>query len=110
LKALERGKPGRKYCFGGNEEWRNIDLVKLICEELDRISPLGGDRSHASAIAFVKDRAGHDWRYAIDDRLAIRELGYSHAHTFREGLPATVRWYVENQEWCHRVLGKGKSE
>jgi dTDP-glucose 4,6-dehydratase len=107
MAALERGAPGNHYCLGGNEEWRNIELVKLICEELDKLLPCKDGRKHASAITFVKDRAGHDRRYAIDDSIAIRELGYRHAHTFRAGVPATVKWYVENQEWCRKVLGKG---
>ncbi|MFH0800436.1 MAG: dTDP-glucose 4,6-dehydratase [Pseudomonadota bacterium] len=107
--ALERGVPGHRYCFGGGEEWANIDLVKLICGELDRLHPRSDGRRHEEGIEFVKDRLGHDRRYAIDDSLARRELGFSCSHEFRDGIAATVKWYVENQGWCTKVLSKGGS-
>jgi len=104
--AAGRGRPGERYCFGGNEEWHNIDLVKLMCSELDRLRPRQDGRRYEQVIEFVKDRLGHDLRYAIDDARAVRELGYEHKHGFKDALPATVRWYVENQQWCSKVMKK----
>jgi len=102
--AFETGKTGRRYCFGGNEEWKNIDLVKLICKELDKLQPCPDGKKYESTITFVKDRAGHDQRYAIDDSLAQKELGFKRRYDFRTGLASTVEWYVRNQEWCKKVI------
>ncbi len=102
--ALEKGNPGSTYCFGGRAERNNLDLVKTLCRELDRLRPREDGKSHESGIQFVKDRLGHDRRYAIDDRLAERELGFTRKYDFEEGLANTVRWYLENQAWCKAVL------
>lgn len=105
LLALEKGKPGSTYCFGGNAERRNIDLVKQLCGVLDELRPRKGGGSYQEQISFVKDRLGHDWRYAIDDSLAQRELGFKRKHQLEEGLRGTVEWYLANEKWRDQVLG-----
>lgn len=102
--ALERGKPGQTYCFGGRSERNNLDVVRGICRELDQLSPRSDGKPHESAMTFVPDRLGHDRRYAIDDTLAERELGFARKYTrFEDGLKATVRWYLDNAVWCKAV-------
>lgn len=106
LLALDRGVPGEKYCFGGRSERRNLDVVRSICALLDQMKPLAG-RSYTEQIQFVTDRKGHDWRYAIDDSRAERELGFKRRYSdFEKGLEQTVRWYLDNQEWVTTVLEK----
>lgn len=107
LNALEKGKPGETYCLGGNAERRNIDLVKQMCGELDRLRPRKDGKPYSEQIAFVKDRAGHDFRYAIDDSKAAREIGFTRKHSFDSGLRSTVEWYLANETWSAQVL-KGK--
>lgn len=102
--ALEKGKPGSSYCFGGNAEKKNLDVVRGICKQLDRLSPRKDGKPHESAIGFVTDRPGHDRRYAIDDRLAQSELGFRHSHDFESGLAETVEWYLNNPVWCQAVM------
>lgn len=107
--ALLKGKPGSTYCFGGNSERRNIDVVRAICAELDRQSPRSDGRPHADGIKFVEDRKGHDWRYAIDDSKAVAELGFTRTfESFEQGLADTVKWYLNNQEWIQSVMEKNK--
>lgn len=102
--AIEKGKPGETYCFGGRSERRNIDVVKLICAELDQLKPKARG-TYADQIEFVEDRKGHDWRYAIDDSKAERELGFTRRYSkFEDGLKHTVRWYLENSAWVEKVL------
>jgi dTDP-glucose 4,6-dehydratase len=91
---LEKGKAGEVYNIGGNNERRNIDVAKLILKELGRPESL---------ITFVRDRPGHDLRYAIDASKAKRELGWMPEHSFDEGIRETVRWYLEHQDWLERV-------
>ncbi len=98
--ALAKGVPGETYCFGGQAEFTNIDLVTIICKTLDKLKPRNRGGSYESQIAFVKDRLGHDKRYAIDDTKAKRELGFKRRHNFESGLRATVEWYLANGEWC----------
>ena len=97
-----KGSHGRTYNIGGLNEWKNIDLIRLLCrimdEKLDR-----APGTSAGLIRFVKDRAGHDLRYAIDNSRIQDELGWKPAFTFEEGLTRTVEWYLENQEWMNRV-------
>jgi dTDP-glucose 4,6-dehydratase len=106
--ALEQGKPGSTYCFGGNAERNNLDVVRTICRELDRICPRQDGQSHEVGIQFVPDRWGHDRRYAIDDSLAEKELGFKRQYNFEAGLADTIRWYLANEGWCEKVLRKGK--
>jgi dTDP-glucose 4,6-dehydratase len=104
LLALQKGRPGQTYCFGGNAERNNLDVVHAICSHLDQMRPRKDGKPHKSGIQFVKDRLGHDRRYAIDDTLAERELGFKRAHTFEKGLADTVSWYLDNGAWIDAVL------
>jgi dTDP-glucose 4,6-dehydratase len=104
--VLTRGKEGETYNIGGHNEWANIRIVELICDLLDEFAPhLGG--SSRKLITFVKDRSGHDRRYAIDAGKIQRELGWTPAHTFETGIRETIQWYLNNQEWVKRVKKKG---
>ena len=93
--VLERGRPGETYNIGGGGERANIDLVKTICGLLDKAAPRKSG-TYAELISFVKDRPGHDRRYAIDSGKIARELGWRAREDFESGLAKTVRWYVEN--------------
>lgn len=97
LTVLEKGRIGRSYNIGGENEARNIDLVRMICAILDRLRPEGAP--HERLITFVADRPGHDLRYAIDPSRIRQELGWRPSVTLEEGLERTVRWYLENEEW-----------
>ncbi|MEK6706258.1 MAG: dTDP-glucose 4,6-dehydratase [Bdellovibrionota bacterium] len=105
--ALELGKPGETYCFGGNAEKNNLDVVRTICRTLNRLRPKVDGKSHETGISFVKDRLGHDRRYAIDDALAQRELGFKREYDFEDGLTNTIQWYLDNSTWCKAVTRKG---
>ena len=99
---FHRGKDGETYNIGGNNEWRNIDVVKLIIETVDRL--LGNSVGHSlGLITYVTDRAGHDLRYAIDSSKLQRELGWKPSLDFEEGIEKTVSWYLENEEWVEDV-------
>jgi dTDP-glucose 4,6-dehydratase len=102
--VLGKGRLGETYNIGGHNEWANIRIVELICDLVDEMKPeVGGDSR--SLISYVKDRAGHDRRYAIDASKIRRELGWVPAHTFETGIRATVRWYLENQAWIKELQG-----
>jgi dTDP-glucose 4,6-dehydratase len=94
--VLEKGRLGEVYNIGGRAEMKNIDLVKTLCALLDEAKPRTGG-SYAALISFVKDRPGHDRRYAIDSAKIERELGWKPAESFASGLKKTVRWYLEQQ-------------
>jgi dTDP-glucose 4,6-dehydratase len=94
--VLEKGRLGEVYNIGGGAEMKNIDLVKTLCALLDEAKPRTGG-SYADLISFVKDRPGHDRRYAIDSRKIQQELGWRPAESFASGLKKTVRWYLEQQ-------------
>ena len=100
--VYHKGGLGETYNIGGNNEWTNIDLIRLLCQIMD--DKLGREKgSSEKLITFVKDRAGHDLRYAIDSTKLKTELGWEPSLTFEEGLPKTVDWYLNNQEWLNRV-------
>jgi len=100
--VLKKGRPGAVYNIGGNNEWRNIDIVNLICDLLDgKLGRSAGENRRL--IAFVKDRPGHDRRYAIDAAKIKRELGWEPSYTFERGIAETIDWYLENQEWVAEV-------
>lgn len=105
--ALEKGKPGETYCLGGHAEKRNIDLVETICSILDKLRPRSAGKKYRELISFVKDRPGHDWRYAIDDTKAERDLGFKRKYDFQTGIQATIEWYLANEAWCSKVRTKG---
>ena len=99
---FHKGKPGEIYNIGGNNEWKNIDLVKLLCHILDQ--KLGREEGTSlSLITYVKDRPGHDLRYAIDPSKVISETGWRPEVSFEDGLVKTVDWYLSNQEWLKNV-------
>ena len=100
--VLREGRPGETYCVGGDAERRNIDVVKAVCAAVDRLAP-ALDAPRESLITYVKDRPGHDMRYAIDARKLKAELGWTPRHSFESGLDETVAWYLENREWWERV-------
>lgn len=97
LKVLAEGQVGRSYNIGGENEARNIDLVKLICTILDELKP--GPKPYADLITYVSDRPGHDLRYAIDPTRIRTELGWRPSVTLEEGIRKTVGWYLENEKW-----------
>ena len=99
--ALERGTPGETYNIGGRSERTNLDVVHAICNIMDTLHADGAP--HAEHITFVKDRPGHDWRYAIDASKIEGELGWTPRETFESGLRKTVAWYLDNGSWCERV-------
>lgn len=99
---FHQGKPGDTYNIGGHNEWKNIDIVHLLCGIMDR--KLGRTEGTSGLlISYVKDRAGHDFRYAIDAGKLKEELGWVPSITFEQGLEATVDWYLANQEWTDHV-------
>jgi dTDP-glucose 4,6-dehydratase len=99
---FEKGKSGETYNIGGNNEWKNIDLIRLLCEIMDK--KLGRQSGESAAlITFVQDRAGHDMRYAIDSSKLQNELGWKPSLRFEEGLEKTVDWYLSHEEWLGQV-------
>jgi dTDP-glucose 4,6-dehydratase len=103
--VLTTGKTAETYNIGGHNEWANLRIVELICDLIDEMAPQLGGHSR-KLIAFVKDRPGHDRRYAIDATKIQKELGWVPAHRFEEGIRETVRWYLDNQPWVRDVLAK----
>lgn len=102
IAAFHEGEPGETYCFGGDNEWKNIDLVQKLCEIMDE--KLGRAKgTSAKQIRFVKDRAGHDLRYAIDASKARKELNWQPSRDFESGLRLTVDWYLSNTDWLEAV-------
>ncbi len=104
LEVLEGGRVGETYNIGGHNERTNLEVVRTVCLLLDRIVQGSPFAPHDGLITFVKDRPGHDRRYAIDARKIKRELGWAPKETFESGMEKTVRWYLENQAWCERVF------
>lgn len=102
-RVLEAGAPGATYNIGGNSERANIDVVRHICEVLDTRRARGDGRSYAERIEFVKDRPGHDRRYAIDASKIRRDLGWEPAETFESGIDKTIAWYLVNEAWVEQV-------
>ena len=103
--VLSNGKVGETYAVGGNNEKANLDVVREICQIffLDSIIPASTGKPYGGLIKFVKDRPGHDQRYAIDASKIYNELGWKPKETFDTGLAKTVNWYVENRDWCEVV-------
>ena len=99
---FHRGKIAETYNIGGFNEWKNIDLIKVIIKTVDRL--LGNEEGQSlDLITYVTDRAGHDLRYAIDSTKLQKELGWEPSLQFEEGIERTVRWYLENQEWIDNI-------
>ncbi|MBR2720279.1 MAG: GDP-mannose 4,6-dehydratase, partial [Lentisphaeria bacterium] len=106
------GVPGETYNIGGHNEKKNIEVVHKICELLNELAPRKYGKSYADQIVFVKDRPGHDMRYAIDADKIARELNWKPLETFESGIRKTVQWYLEHKDdWCAHVLsGEYKME
>ena len=99
---FHNGKVGETYNIGGHNEWTNIDLIHLLCDVMDK--KLGNQIGHSKQlIKFVKDRAGHDLRYAIDASKIKQDLGWEPSVTFEQGLEKTVDWYLNNNQWLENV-------
>lgn len=102
-RVLESGRLGETYNIGGWNEMANIDVVMLLCSMLDELSPRSDGKTYSSQITYVKDRPGHDRRYAIDARKIEKELGWTPDETFDTGIRKTVEWYLSNQQWVNNV-------
>lgn len=103
-RVLEAGRVGEVYNVGGNSERQNIEVVQTICRLLDERCPRADGKPRESQIEFVRDRPGHDRRYAVDASKIRKELGWSPAKSFEDGIAATVDWYLANTEWTQRIL------
>ncbi|MCU7816943.1 MAG: dTDP-glucose 4,6-dehydratase [Candidatus Thiodiazotropha sp. (ex Rostrolucina anterorostrata)] len=103
-RVLDAGRPGNVYNVGGNNEMTNLEVIETLCKLLDELVPDSPYRPHNQLKEFVKDRPGHDQRYAIDASKLERELGWTPQETFETGLRKTVSWYLDNTAWCQRVL------
>jgi dTDP-glucose 4,6-dehydratase len=101
--VLEHGRPGETYNIGASNERTNLEVLHRICDFLDEGKPRRDGKSYREQITFVKDRPGHDRRYAIDADKIANELGWRPRETFESGLRQTIRWYLENQEWVANV-------
>ncbi len=115
--VLDKGRVGESYNIGGNNEWNNLAIVRLLCERMDlrfaadttlaarfpEAAPAQGKSAH-ELIEFVTDRAGHDWRYAIDAGRIMEELGYAPLETFETGIERTLDWFLENERWWRPLL------
>ena len=107
--VFHEGQPNEAYNVGGFNEWKNIDLVKLLCQQMDQ--KLGREAGESTKlITYVKDRPGHDLRYAIDATKINKELGWSPSVTFEEGLAKTIDWYLDNQRWLKNVTSGNYQE
>jgi dTDP-glucose 4,6-dehydratase len=111
LTALLHGTPGEKYNIGAGEEKTNVSIVDTICDILEDLAPSAynaelkskGVTRYKDLKKFVQDRPGHDRRYAIDSSKIRRELAWKPAHSFAEGLRATVKWYIDHRSWCQEI-------
>ena len=104
--SLENGKIGQTYNIGGHNEKTNIEVVNIICDLLDKLIPLSQYIPHRSLISHVSDRPGHDKRYAIDAKKIQENLNWLPDETFESGIEKTVKWYLENKEWCQNIKDK----
>jgi len=102
-KVATEGRVGETYNIGGHNEKKNIEVVKTICKILDELQAQANSQSYESLISFVKDRPGHDMRYAIDASKIANELNWTPDESFESGIRKTVEWYLNNLEWCRRV-------
>ena len=102
-RVLEAGRLGETYNVGGWNEKPNIEIVRTVCALLDEFRPKPDGSSYASQVTYVKDRPGHDRRYAIDARKLEQELGWKPTETFESGIRKTVQWYLNHQDWVANV-------
>jgi dTDP-glucose 4,6-dehydratase len=101
--VLSRGRAGETYCIGGLNEKKNVEIVETLCRLLDELRPNDPAVPHGKLVAFVKDRPGHDRRYAMDTQKIERELSWHPLETFESGIRKTVRWYLEHEDWVRDV-------
>lgn len=106
--ALNKGRVGETYAFGGDAERNNIQVVDIICEILDDLRPRADGKSYKEQKQLVADRLGHDKRYAVDDSKSQKELGFTRKYNFASGIKSTVQWYLKNSDWCAAVIGAKK--
>ena len=104
--VFEKAAPGSTYNVGGRAERKNLDVVRGVCDALDRLRPRADGKPYAEQISFVTDRPGHDFRYAIDCSRIETELGWSQTETFESGLTKTVAWFLENEAWWRAILAR----
>jgi dTDP-glucose 4,6-dehydratase len=104
-RVFEAGEPGETYVIGGRCELTNLEVVRQICDSLDRMHPRADARSHRQQITYVADRPGHDRRYAIDPSKIETQLGWAALLTFETGIEATIRWYLDNEWWWRPIIG-----
>jgi dTDP-glucose 4,6-dehydratase len=107
--VLDRGQPGETYNIGGKHEKPNIEIIHLVCDQLDQLRPKASG-SYRDQITHVKDRPGHDRRYGIDARKIEAELGWSPAESFESGMKKTIDWYLVNQDWVNSVMSEKYGE
>jgi len=105
LTVLQRGRLGETYCVGGDSTKRNLEIIEILCAELDKLAP--ANTPHREKITFVADRPGHDFRYSIDASKLRDELGWAPKIDLAQGMEDTVRWYVENREWWQTIRDGG---
>jgi len=103
-RVLEAGTPGETYNVGGRNEMTNLEVVQTLCSILDELRPRAGGQAYWELVHYVKDRPGHDRRYAIDASLIEKELGWTPAETFETGIRKTVEWYLSHPEWVQGVV------
>ena len=101
--VLANGRMGETYNVGGRNERTNLEVVNIVCSLLDELKPRADGNSYATQVSFVRDRPGHDRRYAIDASKLENELGWKAAENFESGIRKTVQWYLDNQEWVQSV-------
>jgi len=101
--VLETGKVGETYNIGGHNEKTNLEVVKTICAILDELVPSSNNSPYEKLITYVKDRPGHDVRYAIDADKIAKDLGWLPQETFESGMAKTIQWYLDNSDWCKHV-------
>lgn len=102
--AFEKGLIGESYCIGGHNERTNLEVVQTICRLLDELQARSDGQSYLEQISYVSDRAGHDYRYAMDPTKIQSELGWQPEENFDTGIRKTIQWYLDNQEWVNHVL------
>tara|TARA_Y100000591_G_scaffold217430_1_gene188932 strand:- start:2292 stop:3338 length:1047 start_codon:yes stop_codon:yes gene_type:complete len=109
-KIINKGIIGETYNIGGDNELKNIDIVRKICTILDDIKPRSNGRSYVNLISYVKDRPGHDFRYAIDSSKIKNELKWMQRETFETGLMKTLKWYIKNETWWRNIQRKSYNQ
>jgi dTDP-glucose 4,6-dehydratase len=104
-RVLEKGSVGETYLIGADSRVNNLQLVEMLCQLLDELVPRRDGKRYRELISFVEDRPGHDRRYALDPQKVQRELDWRPTESFSSGLRKTVQWYLNNRDWCNRVMG-----